>query len=97
MSTPSIKRRLARARVRASNILEKLGYEVEPSGGTFCLYAIHNGSIRFIRVVVDEVIGLDLGVVKRFNGRLNNSSKEIWCKKKNKPHFEILKVYEFLG
>jgi len=92
---PAIKRRVARAKDRAANVLKQTGYSIVPSDNSvFCILGVRNKEIRMIRVTIDEVTDFDISTVKGFDKMPANCSMEIWCKKINRPHFEIMEIRE---
>ena len=93
MSDPAIKRRLARAKIRAGEMLQGMGYGViQSDNSTFCILGVRNREIRMVRVVIDEVTDVDKRRVREFPQKPDNCSCEIWCKRLSRIGFEMTEI-----
>jgi len=89
MTEETIKRRLFRAKRRAIESLRNVQYDVIPADNSnFCLVASRNQEIRLIRITIDKITDSDISLIKNWQ-HPGNCTKEIWCKKSGKSHFEI--------
>jgi hypothetical protein len=92
MPDESIKRRLVRAKKKAINDLERIGYKIVPSdNSTFCILGVRKFEIRMIRVVVDEITSRDIALVEEF-APPGVCTKEIWCKIEKQRDFVIQEI-----
>ena len=93
MGDLSSKRRLARAKTRAAEMLNNMGYGVVHSdNSTFCVLGIRNREIRMVRVVIDEITAEDESRVAEFPQKPPNCTREIWCKRHNVAGFEMVEI-----
>lgn len=92
MTDLAVKKRIARAKTRAVNILITTGYKIVPSdNSTFCILAVRKKEIRMIRVVIDGITEHDIETVKSFEPP-GICTKEIWCKKHSESSFEMKEI-----
>ena len=92
MPEESVKKRLRYAKGKAEEILKKSNHKIIPSDNSiFCILAVRKKEIRLIRVVVDDITGVDEMLVKEFDHH-EICTKEIWCRKYNKQDFEIMEI-----
>jgi len=92
MPDEKIKRRLARAKTRAAEILQQTGYNtIVSDNNIFCVVGSRRKEVRFIRVVIDNITARDIETVKDFR---TSGTKEIWCKQPNDSSFKIEEVSE---
>ena len=93
MGEETVKRRIRRAKERASGVLIKTGYKIVPSDNSeFCILAIRKKEIRMIRVVIDKITDHDINLIKTFEPP-GICTKEIWCKTANSPDFDIKEIF----
>ena len=93
MTEEAVKKRLARAKEKATADLKEIGYKIVPSDNTsFCVLATRRNEVRFIRIVVDEIKDSDIQLTKEYE-LPPGCVKEIWCKKENKRRFEIEEIF----
>jgi hypothetical protein len=90
MNEDAIKKRIARAKTSAMTVLRKSGYDIIPSDNALvCILATRPTEIRFIRVVVDQVMPNDHSIVSKLRVPADvRVSREIWCCKRG-LEFEI--------
>ena len=92
MAEEIVKRRLLRAKKKAIDDLEKIGYKIVPSdNSTFCILGVRRLEIRMIRVVVDDITKHDISLVQAF-APPGVCSKEIWCKIEGQRDFIIKEI-----
>jgi len=90
MSEEAIKKRLTRAKQKAIEHFEAIGYRIVKSdNATFCFIAGRRREARFIRVVVDKITPADLETVRDFEVP-DGCTREIFCQKDER--FEIQEV-----
>lgn len=93
MTEEAVKRRLARAKEKATIDLREIGYKIVPSDNTsFCILATRRNEVRFIRIVVDEIKDSDISLTKKYD-LPSGCVKEIWCKKEHKRKFDIEEIF----
>jgi hypothetical protein len=92
MTERTEKKRLSRAVRRAADVLVNSNYRVTLlQGEVFNLEALREREIRKIRVVLDVIKQEDEQKVRGF--RLPGiCTKELWCKRYNKPAFFIKEI-----
>lgn len=82
MSEEAIKKRQARAKSAAIEILRKAGYETFPSDNNkLCVICSRFAEIRLIRIAIDKISPEDLRIIKEIKSPSYNCVKEIWCRK----------------
>jgi len=92
MSEETVKRRLLRAKRRATDKLIKVGYKIIQSDNNFfCIIATREREIRMIRVVIDKITEQDIEIIKDWQ-HPGTCSKEIWCKNLGSQNFEIKEI-----
>lgn len=92
MSEEPIKRRLLRAKKKAMDDLQKIGYKIIPSdNSTFCILGVRKLEIRMVRVVIDEITKDDIAIIEKF-APPGMCSKEIWCKLEGERNFIIKEI-----
>ena len=92
MGEETIKRRMRRAKERASEILENTGYKIIPSDNSvFCILGVRQKEIRMIRVVVDKITDQDIKEISAFCPP-GICTKEIWCKMPHKIGFVMKEI-----
>ncbi len=85
-----IKKKMVRAKVAATNLLVRSGYQVVPStNDNFCIVGIRQNEMRMIRVALDRITEQDVGLINAFRVP-SNCTKEIWCK-----HGQQFEIKEF--
>jgi len=87
----AIKKRLARAKAKASADLRRLGLHVIPSDNNpVCMVAIDaENRARLIRICLDEITAKDRSA---FRKRFPRASAEIWLRKAGTENFEIYRL-----
>lgn len=89
-----LKRRMARAKLKAEKDLRYLGFGVVQSNNRpVCLVALHNDQqghvdVRLIRICLDEIKPPDRKALARYG----DYPREIWIRKEGSERFEIHKV-----
>lgn len=81
MSEENIKKRQARAKIRAVDILRRAGYEIIRSDNEkVCVIGSRDAEVRIIRICVGKVTEHDIEVVRdlRFP-RISQACREAWC------------------
>jgi len=82
MSDEAIKKRQARAKAAAIDILKKAGYSIiQSDNSNFCVISTRCSEIRMIRVVVDKINEADIAAIESVRIPSTACIKEIWCRK----------------
>ena len=90
MPEEAVKKRLERAKKRAIEYFSKTGYKIVDSNNkTFCFIATRRREVRFIRVVIDRIVEVDIQSAKEIS-LPDSCTREIFCQKKN--DFEIMEI-----
>jgi len=81
MPQEPIKKRICRAKAKATRLLQSTGYRVIKSDNeTFCVIATRRREVRFIRVVVDDISAKDREAVRKVD-LPGDCAREIYCLK----------------